>query len=243
MYTILMQLNRRAAKSMKHQFTMRRRIVARMAAIMAAGALAVCAVGPVTAYAAERTVDFSYVEQDIANWEAVYCPVLDAKSMQTAKQLPARQSKNLDVTDAAGAIYGNLTDTIRSSSVLKTQRALMLYDVLSGNYSQKAVALFLDHGYFTEYYKDLRAAGLVEDSYRMPAKAYATTVLRETVTVPDNDGVETTYRMIKTDSSYLDTEQLRTVALSTKDKKTARSLEKKIASFEEDFTPKAAVAK
>lgn len=148
-----------------------------------------------------------------------------------------------DVMDAAGAIYGNLTDTIRSSSVLKTQRALMLYDVLSGNYSQKAVALFLDHGYFTEYYKDLRAAGLVEDSYRMPAKAYATTVLRETVTVPDNDGVETTYRMIKTDSSYLDTEQLRTVALSTKDKKTARSLEKKIASFEEDFTPKAAVAK
>lgn len=188
---------------------------------------------------ASGAVDFSYVEKDIANWNAVYLPVLSAKGTLGARgKLPERQSKNLDVTDAIEDIYANLTATRKISSVLKTEKALILYDVLNGNYSRKAVEALLDHGYFTDYYQNLHKAGLVEEDYRLPERCYSIEVLDETVTVPQDGGEDMVYRMIRTDSDALDMEQLLTVAKSTNDKKTVRSLEKKIASFEDDFVPK-----
>lgn len=212
------------------------------AALCAAGLMLGLAGVPaagLSALAAENEVNFDYVQQDLANWKAVYLPVLEAKgTLGSRGKLPERQSKDLDVTDAIEDIYGNVTDTIKSSSVLKTDKALMLYDVLNGNYTRKAVEALLDHGYFTDYYEDLHKAGLIEDDYRLPGHCYSIVLLKETVTVPQDNGADITYRMIKTDSPYLDTEQLLTVAASTKDKKTVRSLEKKIASFEDDFTPK-----
>ncbi len=185
-------------------------------------------------------VNFGYVEQDIANWKAVYLPVIESKASSTAKNLPERQSKSLSASDAIADLYDLLTDQNKNmyASAYKTKKALLLYDVLNGNYTQKGVAVFLDHGFFTEYYSDLRKAGLLAEDYRLPVTSYSASVQDEAVQVKGSLGAMVTRSLIQTDSEYLLTEQLLTVALGSNDKNAVQELQKKLEGYAGDYVYK-----
>ncbi len=100
----------------------------------------------------------------------------------------------------------------------------------------------LDHGCFTDYYDDLVSAHLVPDGYKLPAKSYRIEETQETVEYKDVYGALQTEYLLQTDSPYLEAEQLLSVAVYSNDKKAAKEQKEKIASFEDDYVPKAKAA-
>ena len=183
------------------------------------------------------------MQKDVVAWKAVYGPLLSKYAPQT-KTLPGQDEKEQDCAVASDQLYQLYADTKKESypGAYKLKKALMLYDVLQGNYTPNAVGLMLDHGCFTDYYDDLVSAHLVPDGYRLPAKSYRIEETQETVEYKDVYGALQTEYLLQTDSPYLEAEQLLSVAVYSNDKKATTEQKEKIASFEDDYVPKAKAA-
>ncbi|MGN1022229.1 MAG: hypothetical protein ACI4OJ_01920 [Lachnospiraceae bacterium] len=215
----------------------------RHAALGAAIALALglsLSLSPVQAMAKEQAPDYSYVAKDVTAWKAVYGPLLSKYAPQT-KTLPGQGEKEQDCAAAADQLYQLTADTKQEAypGAYKLKKALMLFDVLQGNYTRNAVGLLLDHGYFTDYYSDLTNAHLLPDGYKLPAKSYTAETSDETVEVEDEYGTSQTEYLLVTNSPYLEAEQLLSVAIYSNDKTAAKEQREKIQSFEDDYVPKA----
>lgn len=195
---------------------------------------------PVQAMAKEQTPDYSYVAKDVTAWKAVYGPLLSKYAPQT-KTLPGRDEKEQDCAVAADQLYQLMADTKQEAypGAYKLKKALVLFDVLQGNYTKNAVGLLLDHGYFTDYYSDLMSAHLLPDGYKLPAKSYTVSASQETVEIEDEYETPQTEYLLVTDSPYLEAEQLLSVAVYSNDKTAAKEQREKISSFEDDYVPKA----
>lgn len=195
---------------------------------------------PQDAFAKETEPDYSYVAKDIAAWEAVYEPLLSKYTPQS-KELPEQDSKDLDAKDAADALYAITADAKKDTypGAYRLKKALILYDVLQGNYSQNAVGLLLDHGLFTDYYEDLSKAHLLPDGYKLPSSYYETSVSDEMIETEDTLGAVTVHLLMQTDSPYLEAEQLLAVAQYSNDKKAIQEQQERIGDFEDSYTPKA----
>lgn len=180
------------------------------------------------------------MQKDVVAWKAVYGPLLSKYAPQT-KTLPGQDEKEQDCAVASDQLYQLCADTKKESypGAYKLKKALMLYDVLQGNYTPNAVGLMLDHGCFTDYCDDLVSAHLVPDGYKLPAKSYRIEETQETVEYKDVYGALQTEYLLQTDSPYLEAEQLLSVAVYSNDKKAAKEQKEKIASFEDDYVPKA----
>gem|GEM_PF-3396710 len=202
-----------------------------------------CLLVPVSASAKETAPDYTSVQKDVVAWKAVYGPLLSKYAPQT-KTLPGQDEKEQDCAVASDQLYQLCADTKKESypGAYKLKKALMLYDVLQGNYTPNAVGLMLDHGCFTDYYDDLVSAHLVPDGYKLPAKSYRIGETLETVEYKDVYGALQTEYLLQTDSPYLEAEQLLSVAVYSNDKKAAKEQKEKIASFEDDYVPKAKAA-
>lgn len=202
-----------------------------------------CLLVPVSASAKETAPDYTSVQKDVAAWKAVYGPLLAKYAPQT-KTLPGQDEKEQDCESAAGQLYQLCADTKKEAypGAYKLKKALMLYDVLQGNYTPNAVGLLLDHGYFTEYADDLEKAHLVPDGYKLPAKSYRVETTQETVEFEDTYGAVQTEYLLQTDSPYLEAEQLLCVAVYSNDRAAAKEQKAKIASFEDGYVPKAKAA-
>jgi len=155
----------------------------------------------------------------------------------TGVSVKNKQTKQ--VADALSFIYRDQADVLVSdfSSAASRIRQTCYQELLNGAYSENAVAVFLDHGYFSDKYQDIARSGLLPKDYKLPERPYSITRTNELMRIPQKGDTSKRY-VIVTDSPYLQTYQLEEIA-AYHDFDELEMYCEELKSYEDTYLPKA----
>ena len=130
---------------------------------------------------------------------------------QDGQLKPQKGSKNVE--DALKVIFADHANVARqkANNPERFVREGRYKEILAGVYTQNAVAVFLDHGYYRDKEAELRKAGLLPADYVMSDTPYVITRTGELLRYPEKEDAFETYVLV-TDSVYLQTYQLLEIA-------------------------------